>query len=226
MGRLYQVDMRLRPTGKSGSLVITLDGFRNYFRPGGGAQLWERQILTRARVVHGDAGFGQEVMAAVVEAMQPPDWVPGVVDEILAMRQRLEASRGKRDLKRGVGGMMDVEFLVETFQLKYGGRQPALRQPNIWQALEALAAAGLLTAQETTDLRAGYDFLLRVQSRLRIVHNRTLDELPESPSETDKLARRLGFESGPHFLAMLDEHTTRNPRLFHGLLDRERTGPE
>jgi [glutamine synthetase] adenylyltransferase / [glutamine synthetase]-adenylyl-L-tyrosine phosphorylase len=229
MGRLYQVDMRLRPTGKAGGLVITLEGFRNYFHPsaGGaqalcGAQLWERQILTRGRVVHGDRDFGAEVMAAVAEAMDPPEWGSATVDEILSMRQRLEASRGKRDLKRGVGGMMDVEFLVETFQLKYGRQTPALRQPNIWQGLAALETAGLLSCEEKATLEAGYDFLLRVQSRLRLVHNRTLDELPESPGEIDKLARRLGFESGPRFLAMLDGHTTRIREVFGRLLNRER----
>ncbi len=198
MGRLYSVDMRLRPTGKSGSLAIPLAGFRAYYgldssnSSGGCAQLWERQVLTRARVVHGDQDFGALVLSAVAEAMHPPAWGPAVIQEILSMRHRLEGSRGKRDLKRGPGGMMDVEFLVEMFQLKYGRAQPQLLQSNLWQALAALESAKLLNSEEYAALKAGYDFLLSVQSRLRIVHNRTLDELPESPAECDKLARRLG----------------------------------
>ena len=122
MGRLYQIDMRLRPTGKSGSLVLPLAEFRRYFaaaadgeaHPHAGAQLWERQALTRARVVHGDADFGGEVMAAVAEAVGALDWRPELADEIADMRERLEASRGPRDLKRGGGGVVDVEFLVQT----------------------------------------------------------------------------------------------------------------
>ncbi len=166
MGRLYQIDMRLRPTGKSGSLVLPLCEFRRYFAAGsdqeqGGAQLWERQALTRVRVVHGDADFGAEVMAAVAEAACALPWRPELADEIVAMRERLESSRGPRDLKRGPGGVVDVEFLVQLFQLKYGREQPELRKPNTWEALEALRSAGLLSEEEHVALRDGYDFLRR-----------------------------------------------------------------
>ncbi len=230
MGRLYQIDMRLRPTGKSGSLVIPLTEFRRYFitqqdssaHPEGGAKLWERQALTRARIVFGDADFGHEVLAAVAEGAFGLVWKPEIADEILAMRERLEVSRPPANLKRGPGGLADVEFLVQLFQIKHGQNQPALRQPNTWQALEALRDGGLLSREEEAALSAAYDFLLRVQSRLRIVHNRTLDELPEAPEEIDKLARRLGYESGERFLAELDRHRTQTRELFLLLLERER----
>lgn len=227
MGRLYQVDMRLRPSGKSGSLVIPLAGFQAYFKAGptpdgivaSAAQLWERQVLTRARVVHGDVDFGQEVMAAVAEALRLDNWQPALVEEMASMRRRLEASRGKRDLKRGPGGLMDVEFLVEMFQLKYAAARPTLRQVNTWQALAALESTGLLTEQQGATLRDGYDFLLRVQSQLRIVHNRSLDE---APAEAAKLARRLGFDCGSKLLAAIELHTARIRELFVKLMERER----
>jgi glutamate-ammonia-ligase adenylyltransferase len=231
MGRLYQIDMRLRPTGKSGSLVIPLTEFRRYFvtqqdssaHPEGGAQLWERQALTRARIVHGDAEFGREVMAAVAEGAYGRDWKPEIAEEILAMRERLQASRPPGNLKRGPGGLADVEFLVQLLQIKYGRDLPVLRRPNTWQALEALRGCALLSEAEQMALTAGYDFLLRVQSRLRIVHNRTLDELPEEPEEIDKLARRLGCESGQQFLAELERHKTQTRELFLRRVERERT---
>jgi glutamate-ammonia-ligase adenylyltransferase len=185
--------------------------------------LWERQILTRARVVHGDADFGQEVLAAVTEGLDALCWQPAVIDEMLAMRQRLETSRGKRDLKRGSGGLMDVEFLVEMFQLKYGRDRPELRQVNVWQALTALETAGLVTADEQQELRDGYDFLLRAQSQLRNFHNRSTDELPEAASEIDKLGRRLGYENGVKFQTALELHTSRVHDLFLRLMQRERT---
>jgi glutamate-ammonia-ligase adenylyltransferase len=233
MGRLYQVDMRLRPTGKSGSLVIPLAEFRRYFtprqespaHPEGGAQLWERQALTRARVVHGDPEFAAEVMTAVVEGAFGLPWRPELADEVRAMRERLEASRGERDLKRGFGGLADVEFLVQLFQLKYGRDRPGLRTPNTWQGLDGLRDAGLLSEDEHSVLRDNYDFLLRALSRLRIVHNRSLDELPEAPAEAEKLSRRLGFESAGRFLAEWKRHTTRTRELFLRLLDRERGQP-
>ncbi len=230
MGRLYQVDMRLRPTGKSGSLVLPLCEFRRYFlggtgnaaHPEGGAQLWERQALTRARVVWGDGEFGTQVMESVAEAAYGLAWQPAWVDEIAAMRERLEASRPGRDLKRGPGGLADVEFLVQTLQLAHGKTHSSLRVTNTWQALAALRASGLLELEEQSTLRACYDFLLRVQSRLRIVHNRTLDAVPESPAEVEKLARRLGFESGGKFLAELKQHRTRTRELYGRLMGRER----
>jgi glutamate-ammonia-ligase adenylyltransferase len=230
MGRLYAIDMRLRPTGKSGSLVIPLSEFRRYFitqqdstsHPEGGAQLWERQALTRARIVYGDAAFAQEVMAAVAEGAYGLPWHPEIVDEIQDMRERLQASRPPTNLKRGPGGLADVEFLVQLLQIKYGRECPALRLPNTWQALEALHQAQLLSKEEQKDLTAAYDFLLRVQNRLRIVHNRSIDEVPETPEEIDKLARRLGYETGKRFLAELEQHRKRTRELFLRVLKRER----
>ena len=89
-----------------------------------------------------------------------------------------------------IGPVVDVEFLVQLFQLKYGRGRPDLRKPNTWEALEALRSAGLLSEEEHAALRDGYDFLRRVQSRLRIVHNRSVDEAPEAPDELDRWRRQ------------------------------------
>jgi len=226
MGRLYQVDMRLRPTGKSGSLVIPLPEFRRYYE-GGGAQLWERQALTRARVVGGDAAFGSEVMDAVAGCAYGVPWQPEMLAVIADMRERLEASRSERSLKRGFGGIADIEFLVQLLQLKYAGAAPDLRATNTWDALAALSARGRLDGDESRALRSSYDFLREVESRLRIVHNRSLDELPPTPEGLQMLARRLGFEPGPEdaggrFLAELERHTTQTRDLFLRVVERER----
>jgi glutamate-ammonia-ligase adenylyltransferase len=230
LGRLYHVDMRLRPTGKSGSLVIPLTEFRRYYEEGG-AQLWERQALTRARIVQGDAGFGQEVMNAVEQGAYGLPWRWQYVREMQEMRQRLEASRSERDLKRGFGGIVDVEFLVQLFQLKYGRKFPALRTTNTAAALDAARAAGLLADPDHAALRAAYDFLRLIQTRLRIVHSRSLDELPEMPEDLEKFARRLGWEPAPgasasaSFLAEVEQHTSRTRQLFLAHICREGTPP-
>lgn len=228
MGRLYQVDMRLRPTGKSGSLVIPLTEFRRYYEEGG-AQLWERQALTRARVVFGDAEFEQAVMQVVSGGAYGLEWRPEIADEIRAMRERLEASRGERDLKRGIGGIVDVEFLVQLFQLKYGKEVTALRTANTWDALEALRTTGLLAGGDHAILQAGYDFLRLVESRLRIVHNRSLDELPEGKEDLEKLARRLGRDpffgtsAADRLLADLESNTHETREVFNRLVSQERS---
>jgi len=227
MGRLYHVDMRLRPTGKSGSLVTPLSEFRRYYE-GGGAQLWERQALTRARVVCGDEEFGKEVMNAVFQGAYGAGWRPDMVDEIRAMRERMEASRSERDLKRGFGGIVDVEFLVQMFQLKYGAALSILRNGNTWETLGALLDGALTSEDEYRVLRSGYDFLRMVESRQRIVQNRALDDLPESLEEVEKLARRLGYEpqgddgAAGRFLADLEKHTSETRAMFLHLLEREK----
>jgi glutamate-ammonia-ligase adenylyltransferase len=227
MGRLYQVDMRLRPTGQSGSLVIPLHEFLRYYQDGG-AQLWERQALTRARVVEGDPEFGQEVMQAVYRAAYDREWKPEMVDEIRTMRERVEATGGQRDLKRGFGGIVDIEFILQMFRLKYGRVYPGVREANTWKALEALRSFQFISQEEYATLRSCYDFLRMVESRLRIFHNRSLDELPDQAEDLEKLARRIGCEpalgqsAGQIFLKNLERHTTQTRELFLELFERER----
>ncbi len=227
MGRLYHVDMRLRPTGKSGQPGHpAATSFKQYYE-GGGAQLWERQALTRARVVFGDADFGKEVMATVSKAAYDLEWQEGLCNEILDMRERVEASGSERDLKRGFGGIVDIEFIVQMFRIKYGKQFLPVRDPNTWKALDAMRDMHLIFKTEYDTLRSCYDFLRLVESRLRIFHNRSLDELPEKPEELEKLARRVGLEGSPEqpaalkFLAELDRHATRARTLFLELCSRE-----
>jgi glutamate-ammonia-ligase adenylyltransferase len=225
-GRLYEVDMRLRPTGRSGSLVVPLAEFKRYYAAGS-AQLWERQALTRARVVHGDAGFAAKVMAAVHEACYAAPWRPEFADEIARMRERLEESRSERDLKRGFGGIVDIEFLVQLYQLKHGQNYPVICRQNARSALRMILAEQLMPA-EAEDVLANYDFLRRVESRLRIVHNVSQDELPANPDDVEKLARRLDIEpdaSGTArapFLREMEQRTARTRELFTQLVARER----
>lgn len=221
MGRLYAVDMRLRPTGKSGSLVFPLAEFVRYFASGE-ARCWERQTLCRARVVRGDADFGAGVMAAVRAALLGGGWSAGVVDEVRAMRAKLEAGPTARNLKRGPGGVADVEFLLQLLQLKYGRGRPDILRPNVWEALDALEAAGLLAGDDAAGLRAGYTFLRHVTARLRIVTDRPLNELPEAPAEVAKLARRLGSADPAAFLGEVRRVTADLRRRFDALTANER----
>jgi glutamate-ammonia-ligase adenylyltransferase len=226
MGRLYQVDMRLRPTGKSGSLVIPLSEFERYYH-GGGAQLWERQALSRGRVVYGDADFSRQVTEAMNNAVYDLQWQPAIAAEIKSMRERVEASGSKRDLKRGYGGIIDIEFIVQMFRLKKGREIPEVRHPNTWKALDAILAARLISDDEHATLRSCYEFLRLVESRLRIYHNRSLDELPSAREELEKLARRMGIESGlgaeagQRLLHEMDRHTAQTRELFLAIFERE-----
>ncbi|MGH9676490.1 MAG: hypothetical protein ACRD36_05255, partial [Candidatus Acidiferrum sp.] len=236
MGRLYQVDMRLRPTGKSGSLVMPLDEFVRYFsnEPStdglsqSGVELWEYQVLTRARFVTGDVQFGATVNAAIARIVFGLSWRVQWADEIVAMRHRIEASRSPRSVKRGHGGLMDVEFLIELLKIKYGKDVPSIREPNTWEALVSLEKEGLLSPDEAADLRAAFEFLVRVQSQLRLLHNRSVDEVPESLEQVANLAKRLGFESdnaASQLESELKRHRIRARELFFRIIKRERSTP-
>lgn len=213
MGRLYAVDMRLRPTGKSGSLVLPLAEFNRYFT-GSACQLWERMALTRARVVCGEPEFALATRDAMRAATLGRAWCPAIVEEARAMRAKLEATAPPRSLKRAAGGLVDVEFAVQVLQLKHGRERPEVLEPNVWAALDALEAAGALAAEHAAPLRDGYTFLRGVEARLRIVTDRPLTELPEAPDDLAKLARRLGYGDPAAFLKAFAE-TTAHVRAAH-----------
>jgi glutamate-ammonia-ligase adenylyltransferase len=189
--------------------------------------VWERQSLTRARPVHGDPDFVAEAMDAVRSAIFGVPWGPDVVAEIRSMRDRLESSAPPRSLKRGLGGMTDVEFLVQAFQLRHGRNRPEVCVTNTWDCLDALHTSGLLTDVDQEVLSAGYSFHRLAEARLRIVTNRPLNEYPEVPVELEKLARRMGFvaddrlNAGDRFLLDLGRHARRVREAFDHLVHRD-----
>jgi glutamate-ammonia-ligase adenylyltransferase len=208
-GRLYQIDTRLRPSGNQGALVIGTEAFTRYHTGGGNdgapvrSQLWERQALLRARHVAGDpqifAEIHERVLVPVVYGRREDR--PALAAEIRRMRERMEteigreSSRGKNP-KTGHGGLVDVEFAAQFLQLAYGHDHPAVRAGSTPVALRKLRQAGLLREAEFAALAEGYDFLRRVELRLRIVHDFAIDHLPEEGPQLRQLARRLGY-AGP-----------------------------
>jgi glutamate-ammonia-ligase adenylyltransferase len=223
-GRLYSVDMRLRPTGKSGSLVIPLGEFGRYYADAASA-LWEKQALTRSRIILAqDSAFEAKLRDVLTQAAYGRPWKNEWAVEIVSMRDRLEASRTARDLKRGFGGIADIEFVVQLLQLKYAGDRPSLRQPNIWISLRALADAGILSAEESDELTRSYDIMRLVESRVRLFYNRSLDEIPGRADELAQLAGRLGFErdNAAHQFSMeLDRVANGTRALFTNIVGRE-----
>ncbi len=209
-GRLYQIDTRLRPSGNQGALVIGAEAFIRYHagdgRGAAGAvqsHLWERQALLRARHVAGDAALYAELEEkAIVPAVYGPrEDRAALAAEIRRMRERMESelgresSRGKNP-KTGHGGLVDVEFAAQFLQLAHGHDHPAIRTGTTPLALRRLRQAGLLREAEFAPLVEGYDFLRRVELRLRIVHDFAIDHLPERGPALRQLARRLGY-AGP-----------------------------
>jgi glutamate-ammonia-ligase adenylyltransferase len=217
-GPLYSVDARLRPHGASGPLVLTLDSFREYLERS--TLTWERMAFTRARVIFATGGFGAKVSEAIKGMLARPADPVSLAAQVLAMRRKLESSRPPHHLKRGVGGVADIEFIVQYLQLVHAVRQPDLLRPNLWDALEALRRRGIIDSQTHAELRDAYDFLRAIEGRLRLIQNRSVGALPQSPVELERLARRLNYESADRdgsvaaFLADLEAVTRRTRGHF------------
>jgi len=219
-GRLYEIDARLRPTGKSGSLATSLGQFAHYFRSGDG-RLWERQALCKARVVVGSPRIAKATRAVVAHAAFEHPWRPSDADQIRHMRHRLEETATGENLKRGAGGIVDVEFLVQMLQLKHGRKTPAVRIPNTLGALEALHQADHLAAEDFKLFASSYRFLRTLEGRLRLVSLTARDKLPEDPTELAKLAHLLRCPSTDALLADFERYTRETRKRFDRIFDAE-----
>jgi glutamate-ammonia-ligase adenylyltransferase len=198
-GRLYEVDARLRPTGRSGLLATSLAEFARYFASGEG-QLWERQALCKARVVFGSPRAAERAMGVVAQAAYGVAWRPEHAQSIRSMRARLEEASTRGNIKRGRGGMVDIEFLVQMLQLRHGGALPLVRKPHTRDALAALRQAGCLSQDDFEFLDRSYGFLRTIEARLRLMNATARDDLPEDPVELTKLARQMGLADGSALL--------------------------
>ena len=144
-GPLYQVDMRLRPSGNQGPVAVSLPSFQHYHA--NESWTWERLALTRASVLAATPGFGPALRAAIDAALARPDFPRKILHDTVSMRDRLMAElppHGPFDLKTRVGGMMELAFIAEALQLVHGPANPALFHANTSAALKALGAAGHL----------------------------------------------------------------------------------
>ena len=143
-GRLYDVDVRLRSTGKSGMLAVSLSEFSRYFREGQG-QLWERQSLCKARPITGSVLARRRVANMVHQAITQTPWQNSFAREIKAMRHRMEETATLQNLKRGPGGTVDIEFATQMLQLSLVREDPEILVPGTWAALAKLHERGYLS---------------------------------------------------------------------------------
>jgi glutamate-ammonia-ligase adenylyltransferase len=203
-GPLYTIDVRLRPHGSSGPLVLTLAGFQDYLERS--LRTWERMAFTRARVIFGTGGFGRSVIEVVHQVLAAQVSAEALATEVVAVRRQLEAACRRHNLKRGIGGLADLEFIVQYLQLVHAADHPEVLKSNFWDALLALRRLQVLNAEIYAELRDAYDFLRSVEGRLRLIYNRSVDELPESRFELERLARRFDLEpNGTNSASLVDQ---------------------
>jgi len=216
-GYVFRVDMRLRPYGDAGPLVVSLDMLENYFITQG--REWERYAWIKARVLTGDRE------TEVMEVVRPfvyrrhLDFSAFASMRELHRQVRREVTRRDRleDIKLGPGGIREIEFIVQVFQLIRGGRDPALRRQPTLEVLPLLTERGLLPPAAAQELGPAYVFLRNLEHRLQYVDDQQTHALPAAPADRQALARAMGCADAAHLLGELDRHRAAVTRHFEAI---------
>jgi glutamate-ammonia-ligase adenylyltransferase len=193
-GYAYRVDLRLRPFGRSGELVPEFSTLENYYCYG--ASLWEIQAALKMRPVAGNLQLGYQFLEKIRPVLTRPRTGKDIAASIERMRQMsLKHPAGRPgspvNVKSGIGGLRDVEFLVQGLQLFHSPDHPALLQGNTLLALEALCEGGFLPEAIALELKEDYLFLRKIEHYLQIMEDLQVHALPKDPGETASLAKRV-----------------------------------
>lgn len=217
-GYVQRVDLRLRPASEISPLAVPYAAALRHYQ--GAALAWERAAFTRARAAAGDVVRGQ----AFLDAIQPFVWRHaldfGAVEEIRELTRRIRQNHNGPmapgpgfDVKKGRGGIREIEFLTQTHQLIHGGRNPALRVRGTRAALDALVCAGVIEPETARVLGEGYDRLRTIEHRIQMVNDRQTHALPDGEA-LDNVARLDGLPDGAALVAELTELTEQTGAIF------------
>jgi len=218
-GAALRVDTTLRPEGRAGPLSRSFDASVEYYRRH--AATWERQAWLKARPVAGDLGLGRRLLETLEPVIYPEHLEVSAIEDVRAMKVRIEEyvrARGKEqvEVKRGRGGIRDVEFAVQLLQLVHGRRDLALRDPNTLRALASLAERGYVAMADAEALGSSYRFLRALEHRLQLARDVQTHELPADEPSLRRLARSLGLDGPGDLRAAYDGHT----EVVRGLHER------
>lgn len=216
-GHLYRVDMRLRPDGQSGPLAVSRAAYMTYYEARG--ELWERQMLIKARVIAGEREVGQRWKNEIGPFIYHKTLLSSPLEEIANIKARIESTlEGSTNIKLGSGGIRDIEFAAQALQLLNGGGNRELQTASTLQALRKLSEQGHLKPQEAAGLERAYEFLRTVEDRLQLLHGLQEHSLPESPEEKRVLSKQLGFSSSAAFEKELSKHQRNIRNVFASVL--------
>ena len=231
-GFAYRIDLRLRPQGQRGSLALSLREHEEYY--GSWGQLWERAALLRARVVAGDSALGQEFLEMIRPFVYRKYLGFDAIDEIRRMKSQVEQIKSgtgpkkshetfwgstlSRDIKRGYGGIREIEFFIQIFQLIYGGKEVLIRDRSTFRTLHRLLQKGLIGYEDFHHLFDNYIFLRTLEHRLQQMNDIQTHTLPAGEHEIDSLGRRMGFGSGTAFLEELTKRRHKVRSIYDSLL--------
>lgn len=217
------LDFDLRPEGKNGPLVRSLDAYRSYYERW--SVTWETQALLRARHVAGSQQLGADFIELADRIRYPQQFSEEQVREVRRIKARVEAERlpqgadPRRHLKLGPGGISDVEWLVQLLQLRYGFEHPELRTESTLEALAASVGAGYLAQEDREHLVTSWVLASRVRSAVKLWSDRSSDSLPMDRTELEGIAGVLGMPPGS--TTELEEQWFAASRRARAVFERE-----
>uniref|UniRef100_UPI000B357F5C bifunctional [glutamate--ammonia ligase]-adenylyl-L-tyrosine phosphorylase/[glutamate--ammonia-ligase] adenylyltransferase n=1 Tax=Thaumasiovibrio occultus TaxID=1891184 RepID=UPI000B357F5C len=230
-GFCYRVDMRLRPFGDSGPLVMSYAAIEDYYQEQG--RDWERYAMIKARVMGRESFSRYQELRQMLRPFVFRRYIDFSAIQALRRMKAMISSEVRRrglhnNIKLGPGGIREVEFIAQSFQLIRGGRTPQLRGRGLLETLQAIEENALLEPAEVHTLREGYLFLRRVENLLQAIDDKQTQTLPESDIDQQRLAFALGFDDWPALLAAIQTQMAAVHQVFDGLIgddDTEQTSP-
>jgi glutamate-ammonia-ligase adenylyltransferase len=223
-GRLYEVDMRLRPSGNSGPIATILSAFKKYHAEQ--AWTWEHMALTKARVIFADAGFAAKIDVEVKVALTKPRDPKNLLLNVANMRQRLTQEKpveNKWDLKRMRGGIVDVEFITQYLLLKHAGTQPGILNPNTITALQNIRNANLISHQDATFLIETLYLWQGLQGMLSLTIEEEMTNEREAEMSPALKADLVAIASEPDFArleARVKEDAGKVYKIFQEIIEK------
>ena len=219
-GFCHRVDLRLRPFGNAGRVALSFAAMEQYFQREG--RDWERYAWQKARPVAGDLAAGERFLAALRPFVYRRYLDFGALDGLRTMKAAIAAEVARKelagDIKRGPGGIREIEFLVQALQLIHGGREPALRERRLLPALQALVQAGHMAADAGAMLANAYRELRVLENRIQMLADAQTHALPAVPVQGERIARGLGHPGLAALDARLQAVRTRVAAEFAALL--------
>ncbi|MGB1008131.1 MAG: bifunctional [glutamate--ammonia ligase]-adenylyl-L-tyrosine phosphorylase/[glutamate--ammonia-ligase] adenylyltransferase [Thiolinea sp.] len=222
-GFAYRVDMRLRPFGESGALALSFDAMEHYYQAHG--REWERYALIKARVITGNKEKGKELLYRLRPFIYRRYLDYGAVEQLRDMKRMInqEAQRKgkKQDIKLGKGGIREIEFTAQVFQLMRGGRLKELQQTHLLKTLSALQNEALLSLNDYQQLHDAYIFLRNTENRLQMWNDEQVHSLPTSPNHQHQLALAMHTPGWDSFISQLDQHRIKVSHIFQRIFALE-----
>ncbi|MBF0554041.1 MAG: bifunctional [glutamate--ammonia ligase]-adenylyl-L-tyrosine phosphorylase/[glutamate--ammonia-ligase] adenylyltransferase [Nitrospirae bacterium] len=216
-GFVYRVDLRLRPQGSKGELSLPLSGYEQYYESWG--REWERLALIRARLIAGNEGLGRDFLDMIRPFVFRKYIDTRSIGEIKELKKRIDSTFNKYDIKKGYGGIREIEFFAQALQLVYGGQEPLLRERGLVLALHRLSQKNLIGCDDFSVLSEHYLYLRRLEQCLQMVNDVQTHTLSTEQGALQCTARKMGAADSEAFMAGLHRRRTEVNRIYNSLFE-------